>query len=296
MTALTAVHPASPAPALVQRLLDDAAIFPPGNVPVPEAWARHAQHLRAPHAPLVGPFLCSEARWPELAAVVEEDVEPAAVGLVVTGGAPAVASAVRAAVDTAGVRLVSVELATSGAAADPRDVGQTLAALEATLPDGVAGFVEVPPGASLGALLDRLAGSPYRAKLRTGGTAAAAFPDERSLAERLDACLARALPLKLTAGLHNAVRHRDPATGFEHHGFLNIVLAVVAGREAASVDDLTGLLAEQDPEAVRTAVARLTPDQVDGVRRSFLSFGTCSIDEPVADLVSLRLLTLKDAP
>ena len=296
MTAPTAVPAASRAPSLVSRLLDDAAIFPPGNVPVPEAWARHAQHLRAPHAPLVGPFLCSEVRWPELAAVVEQDVEPAAVALVVTGGAPALASAVRAAVDTTGVRLVSVELATSGAAADPRDVGRTLAALEATLPHGVAGFVEVPPGADLRALLDRLAGSPYRAKLRTGGTAAAAFPDERSLAEWLGACLARDVPLKLTAGLHNAIRHRDPVTGFEHHGFLNVVLAVAAGRAGGSVHDLAGLLAERDPEAVRNAVARLTAEQVDGVRRSFLSFGTCSIGEPVADLVSLRLLTLEDAP
>ena len=172
MTAPTAVSPASRAPALVQGLLDDAAIFPPGNVPVPEAWARHAQHVRVAHTPLVGPFLCSEVRWPELTTVVEQDVEPVAVGLVVTGGAPAVASAVRA--------------------------------------------------------------------------------------ERLAACLVRDLPLKLTAGLHKAVRHRDPVTGFEHHGFLNVVLAVAAGREGGSVDHLTGLLAERDPEAVRSAVARLT--------------------------------------
>ena len=39
------------------------------------------------------------------------------------------------------------------------------------------------------------------------------------------AALDRETPFKCTAGLHNAVRHRAADTGFEHHGFLNVLLA-----------------------------------------------------------------------
>ena len=308
MTATTSPAPALVAgagglqvPALVAGLLDDAAIFPPGNAPMDRGVAAHAEHLHAPHAALVGPFVCSDARWRELALALASDAVPPLPGpldvsLVVTGGAPAVAAALAAADATPGVRLVGLEVPVSGVAAGPRDVAATLEVLRAELPDTVLAFVEVPLGAERDAVLDRLAGTPHRAKLRTGGTTAAAFPDEPSLAAALLACLQRGLPVKLTAGLHNALRHRDAASGFEHHGFLNVLLAVAAGLGGAAPADVARQLALTAPDAVTRGVRELSERQVADVRRHFLSFGTCSIDDPVTDLLSLGLLTQPAAP
>ena len=75
------------------------------------------------------------------------------------------------------------------------------------------------------AALDELAAREIHLKFRTGGASADLFPTSAQLAVCIEAALDRELPFKCTAGLHNAVRHRDEETGFEHHGFLNVLLA-----------------------------------------------------------------------
>ena len=76
-------------------------------------------------------------------------------------------------------------------------------------------------------------GVPIAAKFRTGGLAAELFPTPVELAAVICACRDRELPFKLTAGLHHAMRHTDPETGFTHHGFLNVLAATCAGRPTA---------------------------------------------------------------
>ena len=51
-------------PAWLTGLVDDAAIFPPGNSPMPEAVAAHGAYRTAPYSALVGPFVVSDARPP----------------------------------------------------------------------------------------------------------------------------------------------------------------------------------------------------------------------------------------
>ena len=94
------------------------------------------------------------------------------------------------------------------------------------------------------------------------------------------------MPFKATAGLHHAVRNIDPGTGFEQHGFLNLLAATAAAREGAPVERLVAVLSERDGARVAGLVSEVDPS----VRESFRSFGTCSIDEPVAELVELGLL------
>ncbi|HEU4567960.1 MAG TPA: hypothetical protein VFR99_07985, partial [Marmoricola sp.] len=163
-----------------------------------------------------------------------------------------------------------------------------LEALEADL-DGVTTHVEPPrvhgePGSPWLAALDELAAREVPLKFRTGGVAADAFPTSAELAACIDAALDRELPFKCTAGLHNAVRHRDPDTGFEHHGFLNVLLAT---RAALDGDDVAAVLDDTEPlprvhDRGAEALAR--------ARRWFTSFGSCSILEPHHDLVELGLL------
>ncbi|MEU1282774.1 hypothetical protein [Kitasatospora sp. NPDC005856] len=284
-------------PELFRELFDDAAVFPPGNLPVVEAVPAHRAHRAAWYAEAVGPFLCGAGRLGELAAAVSTaDTDggtagadgsavagdrPLKVGLVLPGGSTELAPALAAA---APFELAGVELAT-------RDAAEAVAALDRLLPPDVPAAVELPRellrGDGLDAVLDALVDSPYRAKFRTGGLVAEAFPDEDELAAFLTGCARRGLPYKCTAGLHNAVRHTDPETGFEHHGFLNVLLAAQETDRAAAA----AVLAERDGEVLAKAVRSLTDRQVTVIRNSFTAFGTCSIAEPLGDLAALGLLS-----
>ncbi|MET8539798.1 hypothetical protein ABZW03_03950 [Kitasatospora sp. NPDC004799] len=278
-------------PELFRELFDDAAVFPPGNLPVAEAVPAHRVHRAAWYAEAVGPFLCGAGRLGELATAVAAAQGqggtaaagdgPFRVGLVLPGGSTELAPALAAAAPFA---LAGVELAT-------RDAAEAVAALDRLLPPDVPAAVELPRellrGDDLDAVLDVLVDSPYRAKFRTGGLVAEAFPDEDELAAFLTGCARRGLPYKCTAGLHNAVRHTDRETGFEHHGFLNVLLAAQETDRAAAA----AVLAERDGAVLAKAVRALTDRQVTVIRNSFTAFGTCSIAEPLGDLAALGLLS-----
>jgi hypothetical protein len=177
------------------------------------------------------------------------------------------------------------------AAPTPAGVDEALAAVRAAaIPEDVPVHLELAAAPERDAALHRLAGSGVRAKIRTGGTVAAAFPDEHGLATALTGCVHRGLAFKLTAGLHHAVRYTDPATGFEHHGFLNVLLAVAAALAGGDIAGVAAVLADRDGAALARAARGLTPASARSVRAAFVSFGTCSISEPVADLITLGLL------
>jgi hypothetical protein len=144
-----------------------------------------------------------------------------------------------------------------------------------------------PTGAGWLAAADEVAAAELRLKLRTGGVEAHLFPTAAELASWVDAALDRETPFKCTAGLHDAVRHRDPATGFEHHGFLNLLLATVAAFDGAADDDVVALLEERDAAAL---VARATDEDLTRARRWFTSFGSCSVTEVVDSLTTTGLL------
>ncbi|WP_371478555.1 hypothetical protein [Kitasatospora sp. NBC_00315] len=266
-------------PPLLRLLFDDAAVFPPGNLPLAEAVPAHRAHRVARYADAVGPFLCGAGRLAELAAAAGPADGPALrVGLVLPGGSASLAEALAAA---APFEIAAVELVSA-------DLPKTVAVLDERLPAGTTAYVELPRDSRVEDALDVLAGTPYRAKFRTGGLTAEAFPGVYELAGSLMACAERAVPYKCTAGLHNAVRHTDPVTGFEHHGFLNVLLAALAARAG----DRTGTadaLRERSGEVLAGAARALSDDQVTLIRESFTSFGTCSIAEPLADLADLGL-------
>jgi hypothetical protein len=284
--------PASAVPPVLTELVDDASIFPPADLSMSDAVAAHRAHKLGPHADLVGRFVCPSSRITELRAVLDVGSDP---HHPLAGAGP-----VRVAViaDTGVERLPR---AMADVAADPRLV---LEAVEVPLPAGLAGrsalaeathrvlagiptallaYVELPSIDGWETTLDVLATAGRGAKLRTGGLTAAAFPTEVQVAAVLAACAARQVPLKFTAGLHHAIRHRDPVTGFEHHGFLNVLLAAAAARDES---DAVAVLSEQDGLVLATATRALDP----AVRKLFVSFGSCSLTDPIDDLVELGLL------
>lgn len=98
--------------------------------------------------------------------------------------------------------------------------------------------------------------------------------------------VAAGVPFKATAGLHHAVRNTDPDTGFEQHGFLNVLLATEAAAHGAASEDIARILARRDAGGLATEVRGLSSR----ARGLFLSFGTCSIAEPLSELSGLGLL------
>ena len=282
-----------PIPTEYAALVDDAAIFPPGNAPLDEAVAAYRRHRDQPYADLVGPFVVGDTRLPELADLLADAAgEPVPVTVVVSGGAGALEPAARWASSTPMLALRGLEVALR----DPDDLSGAARRTVAAATDlglDVPVLVELPLGGGVGshgwlAALDEVAAADLRLKLRTGGQEDAAFPGATVLASAIDAALDRELPFKCTAGLHHAVRHRDPDTGFEHHGFLNVLLAV---RAALDGEDLVAVLEERDDDAVVVRLREVGGDALTRARRWFTSFGCCGVTDPWHDLVRLGLIT-----
>ena len=53
-------------PPLFARLVDDSALFPPGDAAMPEALRAHFASRDSEHAGVLGVFLCQASRLPEL--------------------------------------------------------------------------------------------------------------------------------------------------------------------------------------------------------------------------------------
>lgn len=292
---MTSQFPASSQ--LLHGLLDDASLFPPASLTMPAAVAAHRRHQDAWYNSLCGPFVCAETRLADLrTTLTAANCAAIELSLVVTGGAGAVPDALDAVAADPRLRLRAVEVP-AAKDGDPADaVTAVVEALDAAPLAAATGYVEIPlravaDPATAGHLLAIVDNHGYRPKLRTGGVTAEAFPDEATLASCLTAVIDRRTPFKCTAGLHHAVRHTAAGTGFEHHGFLNVLLAVAAASRGDSTPHIAGLLAERDPATVAARITELDDDAIADGRYLFVSLGTCSTDEPVADLVALGLLT-----
>ncbi len=129
-----------------QGLVDDAAVFPPGNSPLPDAVAAHVARRAEWYAGLVGTFVVTDVAVPDLPAI--DGVAPLALSVVVTGGAGAIAGALRL-VARSSHTLAGLEVALR----DPDDLAgnarRVVAAVDAArgeglLDDETPTYVELP--------------------------------------------------------------------------------------------------------------------------------------------------------
>jgi hypothetical protein len=120
-----------------------------------------------------------------------------------------------------------------------------------------------------------------RAKVRCGGSV---LPSVPALAEFVRACRRLEVPFKATAGLHHPVRRGN------EHGFLNLLAAAV-------FEDEEDALEEEDPGAFAVSGESFQwrdrsagAPEVGRARELFVSFGSCSAQEPIDGLAALGLL------
>jgi hypothetical protein len=143
-----------------------------------------------------------------------------------------------------------------------------------------------------------------RAKIRTGGVTADAFPTARQIARFIHRCAELGVPFKATAGLHHPVRgeyrltYRPDSPSAIMFGFLNVFVAGALAAVGASEDELVEVLDERRAAAfafaddgLRWRNRHLTLDELARTRASLATtFGSCSFREPVDDLQELALL------
>ena len=281
---------------LLAGLVDDAGLFPPEQLPMADALARHRVD-ELPESPggsmLTSRFLCPASRLGELRLELNgpddgnRDRGRLRLGLIADTGLDGLAAALAEAAGDSGLTVEMVEVPAPSTEA----VSGTLEALVGV---DVAVYLEGPrePGwvKSVGAW--REPGGLRGAKVRCGGARAELFPSPEELAAFLCACAEAAVNFKATAGLHGAVRHRDESTGFVHHGFLNVVLGAVRAASRAAVGEVAAVLESTD-EAALVAEARAVSGRAGLLARGlFRSYGSCSTAEPREEAARLGLLGL----
>lgn len=273
----------------LRGLVDYAGLFPPAQLDVPRAVDEYRTARAGPHAWMLGRFIVPLTVLAANVDALRELPLSVIAGIDSIGGVAALR-----AVDAL-VELLEVPPALELAPAELRE------SLERNGVADITTYVELPRGEDWNAFLPRvlpeLSRCGLRAKLRCGGLTADAFPSVDEVADFITATCAAGVPFKATAGLHHPIRHRDEATGFTMHGFLNLLAAAAF---APSVDSVTlrAMVAEEDATAFSLTGSGLhwrgkTVDEetLAATRRErFVSYGSCSFEEPVDDLIALGVL------
>ncbi|GHB67386.1 hypothetical protein GCM10010377_67850 [Streptomyces viridiviolaceus] len=269
-------------PELFAGLCDDAAAFPPGSLPLARAVPAHVAHTTGAHRRLVGPFVLRAADAHQLGALAT-DLADDSFALSLTVPLPEIAAALAAAARIPAAHVAGLEVTVTDGVSAAEVVPTLTAALEDT---AIPVYVEVPRDERRAPLLTALGAAGLNAKFRTGGIRAGLYPDEAELAAAILTAVRAGVPFKATAGLHHALRNTDPATGFEQHGFLNLLTATGAALGGAEPEELAALLADRDGPRVAARVRELPAR----VRDLFRSIGTCSVAGPARELAGLGLL------
>jgi hypothetical protein len=284
-------------PALFAALVDDAAMFPPGNAAVAQAVAAHRGYRRSWFAAMVGPLVVGDHKLAELGRALRPGEAASAAGagaedldvsvVIASGAGGLLALADR---QPAGVRVRAVEAVLRDLDDLAGDAARIVSAV-GVLGESVQVFVELPraPGWERAAEVVRTGG--LLGKIRTGGLAAADTPSAGQLARQLSLLVQADLPFKATAGLH----HAWPVAGPEpdqprQHGFLSLLAAVDALLEGASDDEAADLLTARDRSAVLETLRGGSETRSARLRSRLRSFGCCGVTDPLADLVALGLL------
>jgi hypothetical protein len=296
---------------LLNAVVDYAGLFPPAKLEMAPTVKNYHTQRAGPDAWMLGRLVLPVARF--------EEFEKAAAGLLPVVSGPthddawSITALTAAAGDAGFARDVeAIERfndlhAQEGAGAvfvDCIEVKATTAAeIDRALdmvPDELFPYFELPLDGDPRGLIAALAGLHAGAKIRTGGLVPEAHPAPESVARFILACARAEVPFKATAGLHHPLRHHAADVGCRQHGFLNVFIGgalAFAGKVEES--DLAALLAEESITAFAVAddgIAwrdrRLTVGELREARDAFAhAFGSCSFDEPLADLRQLGLLT-----
>ena len=290
--AMTGVAPAGLAPsaaALLSGVVDYAGLFPPAGLDMAAALREYTRASAEGDGWMLGRFVVPASRLSELREHVNGD-RPLHFSVIVTDGSEAEREAIAALPATSVADAIECK-------------ARSLESVEwlARSFHGIDVYVEIDPTAGLEAWMAGLAATGLRAKIRTGGIVASAFPDPAAVVSFMAAALQAGVPFKATAGLHHAVRgpyrltYEPGSADAVMHGYLNVLLAAATLRAGLAPADAERVLRATDtstlvfaPDAIRWLglewpIASLEALRLDGLT----GFGSCSIREPSDEIRAL---------
>ena len=292
MPQVSTLRPGTAIDALLAGLIDYAGLYPPASLDMPRAVANYLAYRSGRHSSMLGRFIVDIRRIDELRAAAGDHIGNLRLSVIVPPNAD---GACLAALLEEGLRIESAET-------KPLDV-RTSDPAGQNFPAQLETYIECPMDMLNAESLEPLAGSRARVKLRMGGVVPEAFPSPEAVARTLEALERHKLAFKATAGLHHPIRscHRltyaaDSPTGIMH-GFVNLLCSTALIHSGGSATEAVQILEEQDPAAWALSAhalswrsRRWTTAQLCETRRRFVSFGSCSFEEPIRDLEAMGWL------
>ena len=289
---------------LLADSIDYAGLFPPAGLSMPEAVINYAAYRNSNYRWMLGRFVLAVSQLNDFIESAGDFISRDADTvwrLSVVAGEDIIDTIRRAKQFNAnfgpGVVIDSLEVRANSTS----KIDNTVDAL----PGGVTAYFELGLGENFPELVAKLAMRGQRAKIRTGGVTPEAFPKVSDIIRFVRACLAANVPFKATAGLHHPMRCFRPLTyaadspNGTMHGFLNLFMMTGFAREGFRANLLEEIMEEEFAEVFRfeaqsavwrnefnLSIAQLERLRVFGIQ----SFGSCSFDEPVADLQKLGVL------
>jgi hypothetical protein len=291
---------------LLAGLIDYAGLFPPAGLKMATAVGNYAAYRQSENARWLGRFIVPVSRLNEFKKAAA-DILGSGRGrdpwfLSALSGADLRSDLEKIAVFNETVSLhgdafidtIEIKVESAG------DIEQSIS----ILPQRLTVYFEIPIADDPAELIKAIAATGARAKVRTGGITAGAFPTSTQLARFIKTCAHEDVPFKATAGLHHPIRsvnkltyEPDSATVMTH-GFLNVFLAAAFAYNGMDIEGLVELLEERSPEAfqfesggVKWRGQMVVRGQLRNARSLFaISFGSCSFEEPIEDLKKINLL------
>jgi len=302
-TAMANSIPTESARALLAEIVDYAGLFPPAQLSMTEAVANFAAYQMSDCRWMLGRFVVPVARLDEFGESAKDFF---------SGGNKVWKLSVLASEDLYGtVREIEdfnrefAALAACDALEVKADTGAQIEQINETVPPELTTYFEIPVDENLGDAVATLSICGRRAKIRTGGITSKAFPNARQIARFARTCVVANVPFKATAGLHHPLRCTKPLTYEKNaergamHGFLNVFLATAFLRQGFKAKLINELLEDEKAENFRFEDDGVlwrgehfvgTPQLKTAREKSIVSFGSCSFDEPVADLRQIKIL------
>lgn len=290
---------------LMAGLIDYAGLFPPAKLPVHESLTSYLRYQRGPESVIVDRFVCDTHRLQQLAEALRNEGEAIRIAVVGSGGSnldefesglESDANEMNRFLELAG-DLAEIQCY-EAKAPFVEGFDRALRDLEAFRDIDV--FVEIPilePEEKLAQIAET---GWIGVKGRTGGLTPEAVPAPLSLAGFIQQVLDLDVHFKLTAGLHEPLRHFDSAVGAKVHGFLNIAAAAMlhlrdtlSRTEIAQVLEVETVEVSVNSQSLVWGEVEFSVGDVRSLRDLWHGVGSCSVDEPLEGLAKLGLMAVK---
>ncbi len=280
---------------LLNSAIDYAGLFPPASLGMVEAVANYHEYRTGQFSWALGRFVVTASRLPELQDCMQEAQGP--LTLSVVAGADPAGDLNRIAKLERHIPAALVE-AIEWKAHSTAEIDQVLSVFS-----GSRIYFEIPVDAA-GVWIEEIARKGARAKVRTGGTTPGMFPSPSQLAQFIGCCAYAHVAFKATAGLHHLLRSAHPLT-YEPsspvgkmYGFFNVLFASAAAFAGEDMKTVEQILREEKMDSFKIDSAgigwrnlRISCSILSAMReRFFISFGSCSFEEPISETKALGIL------